>query len=169
MHFYIVLRFLHAHHVKHVLFHAEFYLQPRKRHTVNAVGFVLIGGTGIVRETFDQARALLLGYGFQKLFGEIHRQFFVFVFVGVSAHGVYFTVGKGEIRFDIEHGRAVQKIRARNDQFDSVFRALDALQLHAGKPDMIGAERGAAGENAHALIPAEARRTDGRRPALVAR
>ena len=93
-----------------------------------------------------------------------------FVLRGIAARSGFYAIGKGQVGLDIQNGRSVQKIRARNNQNAPVlFPFFHSQKLNAGQAYGVGTERGAAGEHADPGIAAKAGRTDGCRPAFSMR
>ena len=124
---------------------------------------MLVGGAGVVFQHTGQSGALVFRHFAQKRVGANHLQSVFLCRVRESAPGVGVGVHIGQIRLDVEDRRAVQKVRAADDQL-AVF---DARQLHAGKPQRVRAVGAAGRKDAAALVAAQARRAHGGPPAFA--
>ena len=165
-----LLRFFHFYHRQGVVLDGEADLVFSKPHTVQAVGVVLVGRPRVVGKALLQACPFFLGDFGEKLLGKAYAEGVSLVRFRITCRGFRMAIGEGQVGLDIENGSSVQQVRSRNDEdialVGSVFYA---YKLYAGQAYGVGAKGGTAGENAHAGIAAEPRRTDGGRPFLSVR
>ena len=81
-----------------------------------------------------------------------------------AARCIRVAVRKRNVGLNVVDGRAVAQIGSQHMNDGTVVGKLHAVELDAGETDRIRAKRTACGKHAHALGPAQARRTHGLRP-----
>lgn len=137
-------------------------------HVINAGGVVLITGARILSQKCKSAFAKIFGNFREQLLGDADIHGALSRREAETADGIGVRIGVRKIRLYIIYGRAVQKIGTCYVE-EGAFRRvqIDACDSHGGKTDGIGTEGGSCGENAHALVAAETRGTNGGRPLLA--
>ena len=84
-----------------------------------------------------------------------------------AAGGVRVAVAVGNVGLDVENRGAVHQVRTAHVQNRAEFPGLLHTQkADAGQPQIVGAERGTGGEDAHPGVSAQPGRAHGGRPAL---
>ena len=85
-----------------------------------------------------------------------------------AAGGIRVAVAVGNVGLDIKNRGAIHQIRAAHVQNRTEFPGLlHAQKTDAGQPQIVGAEGGAGGKDAHPGVPAQPGRAHGGRPALA--
>lgn len=95
-------------------------------HEVDAVGQVVVGGTGVLGEAlFDELGQV--GVGLDEVVGPVDGQLW-WGFAGKACCGVGVGFDKGDVGFDVEYGGAVKQVGAAAMQ-DGVWGVFDGIQL----------------------------------------
>ena len=119
-------------------------------------------------ENADGGFLLVRGQKIQQCGREIHFQQEFSGVVCKAAGGVGVTVAVGDVGLDVKDGGAVHQIGTADMEDGAVFFCmLHPQQVYAGKPQIVGAERGTGGEDAHAGVSAQPGRAHRGGPALT--
>ena len=129
---------------------------------------MLIGRARVLREHSAQCVQLFRREARREHVRYLHGERALPFAGGEAAERARRGVRVGDVGLDVENGRAVHQVGAGNAQHGPFGRGeLHGLQLHAGEAEGIRPHGRARGENAHARVPAQARRAHQRRPGLA--
>ena len=137
---------------------AELDLEAVEEHGVEAVGVVLVVGTGVLCQRLDECRTQVGGNGGQQPLRVVYGQRLRRCRGGEAAAGVGVAVGIREVGLDVEDGCAVDEVGALDHQHGAW---LDTQEPHTGETDGVGPEGAAGGEDPYPLVAAQSRRPDG--------
>ena len=158
---------LDAHDFEFVACDLELDFAIGERKAVNALGIVLVGGTGVLLQYLDK-RCTFLGREFVQYVGFLDVDFVAENGVGKAANGFRMRIGVGEVRLDIDDGRSVQQVCAADNDFWPLCTVdVNLFNLDARERNRVGPKAGTCREDAESLVAAESWRTDGRAPGLA--
>lgn len=151
---------------QNIFLHGEADIVPGERQSVDALRASLIGGAGSWDRTPMAASRLSSGSRDRSAGGKLtfSRKSPA---VSVAAGGVRVAVAVGNVGLDVENRGAVHQVCTAHVQNRAEFPGLLHTQkADAGQPQIVGAERGTGGEDAHPGVSAQPGRAHGGRPAL---
>ena len=153
---------------QNVSLHGEADIVPGERQSVDALRASLVGWPGVVGQNADGGVPLVLREQGQKRGREADVQQEVPGGVCEAAGGVRVAVAVGNVGLDVENRGAVHQVRTAHMQNRAEFPGLlHAQKADAGKPQIVGAERGTGGKDPHSGVSAQPGRAHGGRPALA--
>lgn len=154
-------------HGQDIFLHGEADIVPGERQSVDALRASLVGWPGVVGQNADGGVPLVLRKQGQKRGREADVQQESLGGIREAAGGVRVAVAVGNVGLDVENRGAVHQIRTAHMQNRAEFPSLlHAQKTDAGQPQIVGAERGTSGEDAHPGVSAQPGRAHGGRPAL---
>ena len=155
-------------HGQDIFLHGEADIVPGERQSVDALRASLVGWPGVVGQNADGGVPLVLREQGQKRGREADVQQEISGGVREAAGGVRVAVAVGNVGLDVKNRCAIHQVCAAYVQNRAEFPGLlHAQKADAGQPQIVGAEGGAGGKDAHPGVPAQPRRAHGGRPALA--
>lgn len=147
-----------ADHQNLLLLHPPLHIPPSHCHPIRPLGIIVIRGLRFELEEVDDERGVGAEGGEDvgrdvDVFGRAERRWRG----GPIGAGVGAALAPGKVRFDVEHGRAIDGIDTGDVQHESRL-GLDTDEVHETEADGIRPVRAARGEDAEPLVSAEPRR-----------
>ena len=148
-----------------VIFYGKANVAAGKAYAVDPAGFALVAGPGIVGKHRLGGFPLIFRQLFQQGSGKAYLQQVFPGGVRKAAGGFRLAIGIGDIGLDVEDGRAVHQVSPGYMDHRAILGSFFYPQKpNAGKPQIVGSERGAGSEHAQPGIPPQPGRPYSRGP-----
>lgn len=147
----------------------ETYVDAGKFKGIDARGIGVVVRPRVVGQDFCEGLALVRRQLPLHGLGDVDGEWRLLCrFLGKAVQRIGVGVGERQVGLDVVYGRSAEHVGTA-DVDDGTLRRIqfDALNPYARQPDGIWPERRAGGEDSHAAVAAQPRRTYGGRPAFA--